>query len=197
MADPTGMAQQPPPPVRASGGVIEIKLSDVHQLFHSLDPTPFPGQDLDRDVEEFIVGWATEHPRRTHLKLRIHLDRPPDPTVARHVTGALGPYFAYKSQITAGKFSQLIKRGWLSLLIGSIFLALCLGAADLIRQKTQPFFQVLHLSLIIAGWVAMSRPIEIFLYDWWPLLGERGVYTRLSRADVHLVAPSTPQPTLP
>jgi hypothetical protein len=34
--------------------------------------------------------------------------------------------------------------------------------------------------LVIGGWVAMWRPLEIFLYDWWPIRDERQLYERLS-----------------
>jgi len=33
----------------------------------------------------------------------------------------------------------------------------------------------------------MWRPLEIFLYDWWPILGQRRVYDRLSRIPVRLL----------
>jgi hypothetical protein len=33
----------------------------------------------------------------------------------------------------------------------------------------------------------MWRPLEIFLYDWWPIVGERRLYERLSRIDVRTV----------
>jgi hypothetical protein len=37
---------------------------------------------------------------------------------------------------------------------------------------------------IIVGWVALWRPLEIFLYDWWPLAQKRRLYQRLSEAQV-------------
>jgi hypothetical protein len=40
---------------------IEIRIEDISQLFHS-DPFPFRERDLDKDAEEFIVGWARELP---------------------------------------------------------------------------------------------------------------------------------------
>jgi hypothetical protein len=41
-------------------------------------------------------------------------------------------------------------------------------------------------SLIILGWVANWKPIEIFLYDWWPLARRRNLYRRLAAATVEL-----------
>ena len=41
-------------------------------------------------------------------------------------------------------------------------------------------------SLLIAGWVAMWRPLEIFLYDWWPIRAEARLLERLARMPTHL-----------
>jgi hypothetical protein len=43
---------------------------------------------------------------------------------------------------------------------------------------------VLREGLIIAGWVAMWRPMEIFLYEWWPLLRRGRLYEKLSQMRV-------------
>ncbi len=45
---------------------IRLKLRDVHQLFNSMDPSPFIEKDLDDDAEEFIVA-GRESSRPAHL----------------------------------------------------------------------------------------------------------------------------------
>ncbi len=40
---------------------------------------------------------------------------------------------------------------------------------------------------MIGGWVAMWRPLEIFLYDWWPIRAEARLFDRLSAMPVRLV----------
>ena len=44
----------------------------------------------------------------------------------------------------------------------------------------------LTLSDIIGRWVAMWRPLEVFLYDWWPLLGEIRLLDRLGAMPVRI-----------
>jgi hypothetical protein len=36
-----------------------------------------------------------------------------------------------------------------------------------------PITRVIEESLIIFGWVANWKPIEIFLYEWWPIVRRR------------------------
>ena len=42
------------------------------------------------------------------------------------------------------------------------------------------------VALTIIGWVAMWKPLEIYLYRWWPLLALRRLYRRLARMPVEL-----------
>jgi hypothetical protein len=44
--------------------------------------------------------------------------------------------------------------------------------------------------LTIGGWVAMWRPMEIYLYDWWPLRRRGTLLDGLSRVDVDVQAPA-------
>jgi hypothetical protein len=39
-------------------------------------------------------------------------------------------------------------------------------------------------SFSIGGWVAMWRPMEVFLYAWWPVRAEARLYDRLSAMPV-------------
>ena len=45
---------------------------------------------------------------------------------------------------------------------------------------------VLREGLLIVGWVAMWRPLEVFLYDWWPIRAEARLYDRLSAMPVRI-----------
>ena len=77
----------------------------------------------------------------------------------------------------------------ISLLIGLVFLALSIGVGDLIANalRGRPVGDVVRESLLIGGWVAMWRPLEIFLYDWWPIRSEARLYDRLSGMPVRIV----------
>jgi hypothetical protein len=40
--------------------------------------------------------------------------------------------------------------------------------------------------LLILGWVAMWRPTEALLYDWWPMTWRRGLLRRLASIPVEI-----------
>ena len=52
--------------------------------------------------------------------------------------------------------------------------------------RPTPLSYLVQQSLTIFGWVANWRPIEIFLYDWLPIVRRRKLFRRLSQAQVEL-----------
>jgi len=64
----------------------------------------------------------------------------------------------------------------------------CLIAAEAIGQLgTGTAVTIARESLTIIGWVAMWRPLQTFLYDWWPLAQRIRVYKNLRQAHVRVV----------
>lgn len=168
---------------------IELKLNSVNQLFNSMDPSPFHEKDLDHDAEEFIASWAEEYPPEAPLALRIHLAQWPAEDPSALIRQSVHNYFAYRSKLTELEFRRLMAQGRKTIFIGLTFLAACLFASErLLASHAAPWASIVRESLLIAGWVAMWRPMQIYLYDWWPLRRRRRIYTKLSTMPVEVVA---------
>ena len=170
---------------------IELRLRDLNQMFNSMDPSPFRDRDLDDDAEEFIVGWARELPTDQPLELVIHLERlpetePTDEACARDVQEAVQHFFLHKAEHERREFSELMRIGRTSLLIGLAFLSVCILISRFFDEEKPATF-IIRESLVIVGWVAMWRPLEIFLYDWWPIRLEARLYDRLREMPVRIV----------
>ncbi len=58
------------------------------------------------------------------------------------------------------------------------------------RWAPGPLGHILQEGLAIVGWVAMWKPLEIYLYDWWPLRMEWRDLQRLARMRVRLLPPN-------
>lgn len=168
---------------------IELRISEVGQLFHTLDPLPFRERDLDASVEEYVVGWAGELPGGAPPRIVVHLPRPEaESAEAAHIPAAIANYFTYRAEVTRWELDALFRTGRLSLLIGMGVLAACVVLAGLLRQAAWPgtlgrFFDE---GLIILGWVANWRPVQIFLYDWWPVDQRRRLLRRLAASPIEL-----------
>ena len=166
---------------------IEVRLRDLAQLFNSLDPSPFIDRDLDADAEGFIVGWARELPVHAEFELVVHLPTAPDAERAAGTEEAVQHYFASRATIHRRELRQLLRRGRTSLVIGLAFLAACFGLGLLLLGLVPGRWGAFaELGVQIVGWVAMWRPLEIFLYDWWPVRADMRLAERLSRMKVSL-----------
>lgn len=166
---------------------IEVRLRELAQLFNLMDPSPFIDRDLDADAEEFIVGWARELPHHRELELVIHLATAPEPDRAAGTGEAVRHYFASRVMIKQRELRQLLRRGRASLAIGLVFLAACFGLGELAQQVLPGGWKdFAQLGLHIVGWVAMWRPLEIYLYDWWPVRNDLRLLQRLARMQVRL-----------
>ena len=168
---------------------IEIELRDINQLFNTIDASPFHEKDLDADAEEFIVSWAQQYPIQDPLVLAIHLSRDdPNRTPDALVETAVHNYFSYRANLSRMEFRRLMRDGRISLIIGLLFLSVCLVVAGLLHGSgPQPIWQVPREGLIIAGWVAMWRPLQIYLYDWWPVRRRWKVFEKMGQMKIEIL----------
>jgi hypothetical protein len=187
----------------AAEDTIEIRIEEISQLFHSLDPYPFREKDLDKDAEEFIVSWARELPTDQPITIVVHLPEAQAAMPEAHELGAaLSRYFAYRARTISLDLRELFRVGRRALAIGLTVLTFAVVASQTVvaQLDPHPIGSVIRESLVIFGWVANWRPIEIFLYDWWPILRRRNLYRRLAAADVQLrpyKPEQAPQLTIP
>jgi hypothetical protein len=175
--------------------LIEVHIGELKQIFHSLDPTPFRERDLDPRAEEFIAGWAREISPDKPLGLLIHVDKE-NATVDQIavVREAVHEFFAGRAAVTRQQLRLLFRRGRTSLVIGLVFLAASVLLGNLAEEllRTTRFAGIASESLLIGGWVAMWRPLEVFLYDWWPVRAEARLFDRLSAMTVRVVPSRSP-----
>jgi hypothetical protein len=165
---------------------IEISLNKLTQLFNSFDPSPFHERDLDRDAEDYIVGSAEEAPRQRSLALVIHLPADQMPASGLpDLSQAIHNYFAYRHDQESRRLRLLFRDGRLALTTGLAFLFCCV----LLRELASSFgndaaSDIFGEGMLIIGWVAMWRPLEIFLYEWVPVRRRCRIFMKLAKMQV-------------
>lgn len=172
---------------RREGGdwLIELRLRELRQLFHSLDPSPFHEQDLDPAAAAYIEDAVRELGYRQPMRLRVHLpaDQAAMPDVAT-LPDAVAHYFAYRAGQTRIDLRRLLQRALANLAIGLLFLSACLYTRRSLEASGS--YELLAEGLLIIGWVALWRPVEMFLYDWWPLLRRARRFEAVARMPVEV-----------
>lgn len=173
---------------------IDIRLQDAARLFNSLDPSPFHERELGREVEAFIVDAARELPSPEGARLRVFVSQAGAQAHQQMVSEAVRHHFERRAGQTGKELSDLLGRGRRSTLVGLVFLGMMMGVARLMDELGgEGLLAIIREGVGIAGWVAMWRPMEIFLYDWWHVNESKKLYLALSRMEVR-VEPCAPEP---
>jgi hypothetical protein len=194
--------QKPPAhaPARANEGergnraVLELQVGEMRQLFNAMDPAPFRERDLDPQAVAYILDWGRETPAGRPLGLDVRLSREPATAEqAGMLRDAVDAYFRQRAVATRRQLRRLFRVGRVSLLIGLAFLGCALMLGELVAGlvSKESYSSIIKESFVIGGWVALWRPLEIFLYDWWPIRAEARLQDRLAEMDVRV--DGTPQ----
>ena len=170
-------------PIPPKCALIEVHVGELKQLFDAIDPSPFRERDLDPKAEEFIVGWAKDLPRDASLALVVNLDREAGlPDEAAVLRDAIHEFFGHRAETQRRRLRELFRVGRTSLVIGLVALAAAIALGDFLATllRGSRIGDIVRESLTIGGWVSMWRPLEVFLYDWWPIRNEARLSDRLA-----------------
>lgn len=182
----------------ASAHELPLYLGEIRQLFDSMDPAPFRERDLDDKAADYIVDGARDAPHGVPLVLVVHLGHEPGAeTTVTTLHRAVDDYFGRRAAAKRRELRKLFRTGRISLGIGLLFMAAAMALSQLIGNliRHEGYARLMSESLIIGGWVALWRPMEIFLYDWWPLRADIRLFDRMAAMPVRLcsaVAPAEP-----
>jgi hypothetical protein len=170
-------------------GMLELSIDNPMQLFNSMDPAPFRERDLDSEVVAYIVGWAQIQALKTPLSLCVTLHRAPtDSDELGVLRDAIHESFRQRAVANRRALKKLFRDGRISMVIGVSFLSAAIFISDFLGGmiSNENYAWLLQESVVIGGWVALWHPLNIFLYDWWPIRAEARLFDRLSQIDVQL-----------
>jgi len=156
--------------------LIELRPVELRRLFHHLDPAPY------RAVEEYVVeGFRDLGPER-RPKILVHLTGAEAHSgEAQSLPDAVRRFFGYRAEQARIELRRLIRQGLASLVIGLSFLFVCLWLRKVVADR-----EMLAEGLQIIGWVALWRPVQIFLYDWWPIYRRQRRFERIAALPVEV-----------
>jgi len=177
---------------------IDLEVRQSRQLFDTRDPAPFRERDLDADAVQYLLAAAQEIPRGRPLALVVTISDEPEPRLAPTViVEAVRSHFLYEGEQIERRLREHLRRGQLILGVGLAVLVVFLTLAEVVSSLPIGHArEILREGLVITGWVAMWRPLEVLLYDWWPIIDERRRVRRMLDAPVSIRYGSAVMPTV-
>ena len=175
---------------------IDVGVRTLSQLFDGRDPAPFRERDLDEDAVEYILSAAEEIDEPAPLKVVFWIREPAEGDLAAEtLREAFAAHFAHEVRMSDLRLRRHVQRAQVSLLLGLLVLSVFLLLAEATKQLDPGAWQnVLREGLVITGWVAMWRPLELLLYDWWPLVKHRRLRRRVQSAEAEIAIGRPPSP---
>ena len=177
-------------PVIDGKASVELKLRTPRQLFDERDPAPFRERDLDDDAAQYILTSFREIEDQRRVKLSLYFETleefADNPKV---VCEAIRAHFAFQAQVKRRELKDIFRHGWISLLIGLVFLFICSYMGHGGSQKPADLLgSMRYEAFFIMAWVSMWKPISVFLYEWWPISESLAVLNRLSQLEVEITS---------
>lgn len=171
-------------PVEDGKHVIELNINKFEQLYDKRDPNPYRSKDLDDDIVEYLESSYTELGNNKLGKIRIFHQDELVKEDEDEMISAFHEYFTYRTSLTKFKVNQILKTGLKSLVIGLTFLSITTLTSKFLKHEDPIINTFLKEFFLLIGWVSMWKPINIFLYEWWPFLKNRKMYQCLSEIPV-------------
>jgi hypothetical protein len=168
--------------------LVEVRVKNPLQLFDARDPAPFRERDLDDDFLEYIIASAKEFSFSTPLKIAIYIEDPESKDLNMSSTReAIQSYLSYRIEIQRGELKAFMRRAQLFLLIGLTILITCISVAQSLHVPSPPgYLGILREGIVIFGWVSIWKPIELILFDWFPLYEKIKLYKKLLKTDINI-----------
>lgn len=138
-------------------------------------------------MPSYIVAAARELPADEPWALALWLPASDvNAASGERIERIIRHYFAWSADAAQLRLRAHLQAAWRSTLLGLSFMASCMLVLNLLAPSEHVVAQTAAEGLLVLGWVALWRPLEMFLYDWWPLHRELRLMRRLSRLPVTL-----------
>jgi hypothetical protein len=165
---------------------IKLQLQNINELLRL--PVSFCIKStLQTDAEEFIVEEAEALPGKAAININVHLAL----SEVKHredIAPAIRRHFCYRREQSQKEYKRIFKYGWRILFIALGLLAVIFTITEIAfyyLPDNKPLLFI-HESFIILSWVALWRPLELLLYEWYPVKTEINLFSRLEHSNVQV-----------
>lgn len=165
---------------------IHTNIRSHEDIFDIRDPSPISRRRLSPDWLEYVFDALDGIPRRQPVNLRLQLRRGVfHPSQTKALIRDVRQQLLHHQRSLRHKLRQNFREGRTSLLLGLIVLVAFVFLSEASTKIDLGDFQLaFREGFLIIGWVALWRPVEILLYDWWPIAESRRKVSQILRGTI-------------
>lgn len=122
------------------------------------------------------------------MKIVIYIEEKESSDLPRDsIREAIHSYLTYRIDLQRSDLKSYVKRAQLFLLIGLCVLVICISIAQSLKIPNPPGpIGILREGIVIFGWVSIWKPIELILFDWYPLYEKLRFYKKLRDTEIDI-----------
>jgi hypothetical protein len=174
---------------RKVGGkrLIEVRVKTLQQFFDARDPAPFRSRDLDDDFAEYLLASADEFTDRVQLKIKLYIEEAASTEGDREsIFEAIHGFLNYQIELKQIQLRKVFRTARLFAGIGILVLILALTLSRIVDQylANLEVKDIIKEGLIIFGWVSLWKPLELGLFDWYPMYDRIRLLRRLDACEI-------------
>lgn len=166
---------------------VRLELADLRELFGATPPDPLAGRPHAESGVDRILNWLRPKPGREVRATIVLPESARAPDLEARTRAALATYFDARIDHNRNDNRSLWHEGRATLTRGLLFLAICMLGSHIVGEPKylHPVLaRFLDEGFVIAGWVALWWPLDVLLYQHWPLARERRMYEALKRMEL-------------
>jgi hypothetical protein len=164
---------------------IVVPLTSVEQLVDACPPSPFRQRRLKEEAEQFLIDRVNALPRPAAASLLITLPQT-EASEENRVVDAIHEHFNCRRVEAEKQVARIRRFGWRILGIALLFLAAAMLIVQLMKRYLPPVtaVSVVTAGLTIFAWVALWRPCELLLYEWYPFKRDARLFRKLEQCEI-------------
>lgn len=165
---------------------IELRVAHAGQLLVRHEATSFRAQRIDDEATAWLLDAVRAAPRGAPLRVVIRVvAEADDDDTTRALTDAVRAQMTWERERVQRQLQAHARSTRFQMTLGAVLLVGFLSLAEVVSVTPVGHLrQIVREGLVIMGWVALWRPLEALLYDWWPLVASRRAIDRVLHGEL-------------
>jgi hypothetical protein len=160
---------------------LSLRIPSLDAVFDNQDPHELSFRRMNDEWLEYVLELMDNHPGRGALDTSLQITQ--DALAGwshENLASSIRRELHHYEEFLTRRLRENFRLGRVSLSLGLLVLVFFVALSMLANKlPAGGVREVLHEGLLIIGWVALWKPVEILLYDWWPIVADRRKIRRL------------------
>lgn len=166
---------------------IEITVKSEADLYSDCNIINTSRKMLKESLEEHIFNIMKNHNINENIKLKVIIASKLGQDDCDLMKESIKKHFSYKEKETRLDLKQALKHWGINMLIGVLFLVLCLILVEVLEPFTYiKTLKIVKEGLLIVSWVALWEPITFILFNRRAMRRDINYYKKLSTIPIEI-----------